>query len=1104
MTKRIISFLMFLFGMIIIVNAQDQIFQTMKTELDRNFTILKSETVPAYYIYLRLDEMQSQSCTGRLGRLQEGMSTNSPRHILSSMIRVGSPELDNTHEIRESGYGTYRNMRVEAQTVPVDNNPQALKKAIWLQLDNSYKGNVQALEQVKANMAVKVEQEDKSADFSVEKAEKYYEDPISFENIKADFKEWERKVRTYSAVFNKNKDVVDGIASFYVSLSREYILDTDGREIAQNRLTYNLILAAEALADDGMQLPLSKTWFAYSLDQLPSDEEVLSAAESISNNLTALKKAPVVESFTGPAILSSEAAGVFFHEIFGHRVEGSRLKQETDAQTFKKKIGENVLPEHISVTFDPTLKFYKNFPLNGYYLYDDEGVKAQRVEVVKDGILKNFLMCRTPIEGFSKSNGHGRAQVGAASVSRQSNMMVESSMHYTENELRELLKKEAKQQGKDYAYYFKEVSGGFTTTGRYSPNSFNVTPLLVYRIYTDNRPDELVRGVDLVGTPLAMFSQIEACGKDYNVFNGVCGAESGGVPVSCIAPALFVKRIETQKRAKGQSLPQILPKPESEMSKTSGSLDKNAVIQNAIRKEVDRGLAGLKMDKLQSPFFISYNMSDAKHMSISASEGSILSSEYFPFRSSAARLLIGDYNCTDENFSGTTGGSVGYDGSPCIENDEAGIRYTIWRDLDAIYKNAAETYEQKLSAIKQLNIPQSELELPDWDKTPVVKMNDLAQRNIDFNRSKYEAYAKEASKVFSDYPEIIHSGVNLQIYSATMYFYNTEGSEYKLPISFASLDVSAYTKTEEGENIAANFEFTFADPKELPEIEELKKKSAELAQKLMLKKESPKINESYAGPVLYEGLAVVETFYSNFFAGDISLIAQRKPLNANGYSYGGNSLEEMMDKRVTAREITIEDMTGTSEYNGQKLIGYTPVDAQGVVPPEKLVLVEKGILKTLLNDRVPTPKVPHSNGHALYANGVSSYTSPGVIRMQDTRMKSKQELRAELLERAKEEGYDYAYIVRETMGGGSVPLDIYKVDINTGKEQLLRSAKVNNMNSQVFKKIIAVSDSEMIYNTSAGNLVTVIVPDAILFEELEIQKEMVDNYQKPPIVSLPR
>jgi predicted Zn-dependent protease len=821
MNKRIFSFLFCVFAGIFGLWGQDPVFNVLKSELDRNFSILKEQPTPVYYIFLHLDEIQSVSCVGRMGRLQTAPRLGTPAHILSTCLRVGDKNLDNTHEIRESGHGSYQDVRVSGNYVTIDNNPYVLKNAIWTQLDELYKQDVQIYDQIKANMAVKVEQEDKSPDFSVEKAEKHYESPVLWGDLHIDPKVLEEKVRKYSAIFKENDDVIDGAAILSASLTRKIFVDTEGRELAQNSISFQLALTAETLADDGMDLPLTKSWMAFSLDELPSDEKVMEAALEMNRMLSNLKKAPVVESFTGPAILSPEAAGVFFHEIFGHRVEGSRLKQETDAQTFKKKIGEKVLPKHLSVSFNPAMKYFRTTPLIGNYVFDDEGIRGQKVEVVKNGILKDFLMSRTPIDGFLHSNGHGRAQVGAAPISRQSNLLVESSQKFSQDELIKKLRKEAKSQGKEYAYYFKDVSGGFTNTSRYSPNAFNVTPLVVYRIYTDGRPDELVRGVDLVGTPLAMFSQIEASGSEYAVFNGVCGAESGSVPVSCVSPSLLVKQIETQKRAKSQSLPPVLSKPKVSESAKSGSKD---VIAESIRKETDRALQELKMKGLHAPFFIAYTLGDIDQMVVTASNGSLVSAETYPFRAGAARLLMGDYQCTDENFAGTTGGTRGYDGTPCLDDEEEGIRFTIWRDLDAIYKSAAETYEQKLSAIKQLNIPAKDMELPDWDKTPTVVMNDIPIPEIDFEKGPYEEYAKAASAVFNDYKEIFNSNVSLHVYKSVIYFYNTEKSEFRLPLVFASIESAAQAKTEEGEDLQADFSLTVAHPKDLPSLEDFKEK----------------------------------------------------------------------------------------------------------------------------------------------------------------------------------------------------------------------------------------------------------------------------------------
>jgi TldD protein len=295
---------------------------------------------------------------------------------------------------------------------------------------------------------------------------------------------------------------------------------------------------------------------------LPAPAVIEQRVNGVASQMDALLKAPPAEPIVAPAILSGRASAVFFHEIFGHRIEGHRQKDESEGQTFTKMIGQKVLPDFVSVSFDPTRHTYDGKELIGYYPYDDEGVKARPVTVVDHGILKTFLLSRSPVKGFAHSNGHGRRQPGYEVVSRQSNLIVESSKQVSDAELRQQLIAEVKRQNKPYGLYFEEVSSGYTTTSRAGLQAFTVVPLIVYRVYPDGRPDELIRGVDIVGTPLASFQKILATSNRAEVFNGYCGAESGSIPVSAISPAILVSEIEVQRKPNSQQRLPILPRPE--------------------------------------------------------------------------------------------------------------------------------------------------------------------------------------------------------------------------------------------------------------------------------------------------------------------------------------------------------------------------------------------------------------------------------------------------------------------------------------------------------------------------------------------------------------
>jgi predicted Zn-dependent protease len=339
------------------------------------------------------------------------------------------------------------------------------------------------------------------------------------------------------------------------------MVSTEGTRLVDGRNFTSISISARGKAADGMDLAAMQDFQGADLSRMPKPEVIEAAVKRVSTDLAGLLNAPTVEPFIGPAILSGRAAGVFFHEIFGHRVEGHRQKDEAEGQTFTKAIGTAVLPDFLSVVFDPTRKSIDSTDLNGTYSYDDEGIKAAPVVVVEDGILKTFLMSRSRIHGFDHSNGHGRRQPGAEIVSRQSNLIVESKKTVSASRLREMLLAEIKRQNKPYGLYFQQVTGGYTLTQRRGLQAYTVIPLIVYRVYPDGRPDELVRGADIVGTPLSSFAKILVTSDQSDVFNGYCGAESGNVPVSAVSPALLVSEIEIQKKDHSQDRPPLLTAP---------------------------------------------------------------------------------------------------------------------------------------------------------------------------------------------------------------------------------------------------------------------------------------------------------------------------------------------------------------------------------------------------------------------------------------------------------------------------------------------------------------------------------------------------------------
>jgi predicted Zn-dependent protease len=280
----------------------------------------------------------------------------------------------------------------------------------------------------------------------------------------------------------------------------------------------------------------------------------------VTDELDALHKAPVVDPYVGPAILEGRAAAVFFHEVFGHRIEGHRQKDPNFGKTFTSEVGNKIMPEWLSVYDDPTIQALNGVEVNGFYRFDDEGVRAQRATLVENGVFKGFVLGRTPLEGFPKSNGHGRRAAGLPPVSRQGNLVVEASRSVTRDELRQRLIAELKRQNKPFGMIFTDISGGFTNTSKFGAQAFKVIPTMAYRLYPDGRT-ELVRGVDIVGTPLTVLASIRAAARPVEIFNGMCGAESGWVPVSASAPSLLLEKIEVERGFEPTNSPPVLDPP---------------------------------------------------------------------------------------------------------------------------------------------------------------------------------------------------------------------------------------------------------------------------------------------------------------------------------------------------------------------------------------------------------------------------------------------------------------------------------------------------------------------------------------------------------------
>ncbi len=539
-------------------DARQDFLDAMVLELNRNQAELKlKENKPPYFISYQMKDFDQREISAKYGALFEDGSGRERR--LSVDVRVGDYGFDSsTGDEFDFGFSTKGTSYISRKLGPLDESPTALRTALWLITDEKYKAALFNYLKKKGEDVYTVDDPKKAPSFSKEDSQGFVSPRVVFS---FDHDRWVKLAREVSALLATKKEFFDSEVRITGDRIIRYFVSTEGTRLVTEETLYGIHVQAYTRADDGQLLENSRDFYAPREDQLPTDAKVRADVEGLVAELSALRVAPTIDPYTGPAILEPDAAGVLFHEAVGHRLEGERQDNDTEGKTFRGQVGKQVLPTFLSIVDDPTRREIDGVQLNGYYLFDEEGVPAQKASLVQDGVLKSYLLSRKLVEGFSKSNGHGRAQGNRKPVARMANLMVESKKAVSDDELKRQLIAEAKRQGKPYGLLIRDITGGNTNTTGFGYQAFKGTPRMVYRVDVRDGKESLVRGVEIVGTPLSSVNRVLAAGKKQGVFNGFCGAESGMVPVSTVAPAVLLQEIELQRALDGKDRPPLLPSP---------------------------------------------------------------------------------------------------------------------------------------------------------------------------------------------------------------------------------------------------------------------------------------------------------------------------------------------------------------------------------------------------------------------------------------------------------------------------------------------------------------------------------------------------------------
>jgi predicted Zn-dependent protease len=523
------------------------VFDALEAELARSLARLRDGTFgPPYFLAYRLHDARHYDVVASLGAL---LSDDLEEYrVAYAEARYGDSAFDNT------------DLSYQGVNLPSPMDPQVLRQTFWALSDQAYKGAVSGWLEKKAKRATELVTEpldDFSPEPSVRKKEDLPRPRVDRARLRALAVRLSAVFRDYPDIHESNVDV----GAWWV---RRFLVTSEGTRLLtpSEEMPNELRVNAVTRADDGMRLEDSLFLPLRDFSQAPPAAALERQTRALADELVALRKAPVQEAAAAPAILDPEMSGVLFHEALGHKLEGQRQRDAHESQVFRDLVGKQILPDFLSVIDDPTLKSFNGSPLHGSYEYDSEGSPARRVALVEDGILRNFLMSRWPVKGFPTTNGHGRSDWRSHPTGRMANLIVKARGAVPLAELQRRLLDLLRQGGKPYGFLLVGSSGGENPTNRESPQTLEVRPRLVYRVDAATGARTLVRGVKLVGTPLVILNRIVAAGDDDSLANGFhCGAESGWVPVSQIAPSLLVSEIELQRLPEDRVLPPLLPSP---------------------------------------------------------------------------------------------------------------------------------------------------------------------------------------------------------------------------------------------------------------------------------------------------------------------------------------------------------------------------------------------------------------------------------------------------------------------------------------------------------------------------------------------------------------
>lgn len=1033
--------------------TNEPLFDLLRHEVKYYYDNLKTDSVPVQFISFGVLDEHTVSIASDMGCASLNESTGRKFCPLISFGEHDKGERLNPFDYSEEDW---KDSQLSVADLPLGNDTMAIKNVIWNALGRMYRGSKAVWQKSlkSSTLAAPATREILSANV-------HYEEPLAELSIDKD--EWRKLLNKVTAGLKHKMPMAYCQANLECQDQRRYAVNSEGTAVVCNRRAYTLTLCVTVKDGNGAECPLSKEYFGYEAAEMPNEATLVADMESLALRAQALAKSPVADAYSGPVILSGSAGAVLFHEVLGHRLE------HEDAE-FQSKKGVQVMPSEFSIYCNPEQKYAEGTPLSGYYLYDDEGHKGQKVECIKDGVMREFLTCR--LQGTS--NGHGRAAFGKDVQPRQSNLIVETSHPYTEVQLRDMLVAELKRLNKDYGYYISSVSSGWTMSGGGKAiASFNVVPQEAYKVYADGRDDELVRGVSLIGTPLSVFSNIKAGGGKTEVYNGRCGAQSGWIPVACVSPMLYVSQIETQSNHGKHEESVSSVRSGILYSANSEASDPDSVIFQAMEDELSACTESIVDGRRL--LFIDYHIRRQAITHITSSMGTCFRYEPEGIKTNGlVHVIVGNRMQSSYNTQNR--------GKPFNLPDEISY-FHIRKNLGT----RTETQLRKASLWLERNKWQlADSCRPEWSVLPGrTIIQESALEHWQYDAECLKDIADTLSSVLGTYRELTDSRVEIEQKYSDCYRQTSEGLKIRMPSKKIVISVFADIPLPNGRMMKQRDAYTAYDVSDLPSVDSLITFVERFAQLVIAqsKADCPEERE-YVGPVLYQNTAAMLALFDEISFSD--------NLSSYIHSWFKHSSGEYDDsyrkigKKVISSNISFSQLGGDSLFCGRRLLRYRRFDADGI-RPQTVELVRDGILLNQLAGRIPTPVALTSTGNEYlteYWDAMGTFPTAfrtGVMRISCRKTMSYGKMLKLLRNMAKRQGLQYAYILKDKGV-------LTRVETRTGKEELLRLRCFDNPS-----KVEMMGDLIASKEVTANVDISVIHPQFILLPIADLTFKSIDT-----------